>query len=225
MKKQVLFFVFLGFTSIFLGQIHAVGISLGGTNYVGDVGSDVYFYPRNIGGSVFYKYNENPRIVWRITYSFLPISGDDAEALTTYRSNRNYRFENTINELAFGLEYNFFEYDLSSEDTTWTPYFLVELAGFNYTNVKSYSEEDLPIKGNKTSFAIPFGLGFKSKLSSTLVLAFETKFRYTFEDDLDFTTRETPNIILEGTGNDWYLFTGFSVIYTFGRRVCYADGL
>lgn len=226
MKKNILFFVFASFTSILLGQIHEVGISFGGSNYVGDIGANYYVYPNKPAGAIFYKYNWNPRIALKATYSYLPISGNDSDSNTDFRKNRGLPpFSNTINEIALGLEYNFYDYDLSSDDKTWTPYLLLELVGFNYTNVKSHSNPGQIIFGNKTSYAIPFGIGYKSKLYGTLAFAIEAKFRYTLEDDLDYTNSETPNIILEGTGNDWYMFTGFSLIYTFGRPACYAKGL
>ena len=101
-------------------------------------------------------------------------------------------FLNTINELAVGLEYNFYEFDISSDDKTWTPYLLLELVGFNYQNVKSHAASGEIIYGRKTSYAIPFGIGYKSKLYSTLAFAIETKFRYTFEDDLDFSIKNYP---------------------------------
>jgi hypothetical protein len=225
MKNNLFLFVFLSFTSVLLGQIHEVGFSFGGSNYIGDIGSTNYINPNKVAGGLFYKYNKNPRIALRATYSYLPILGNDLKATTTYRRNRALNFSNTINELAVGLEYNFYEFDLSSEDKTWTPYLLLELVGFNYKNVKSHTLSGQIIYGQKTSYAIPFGIGYKSKLYSTLAFAFETKFRYTFEDDLDFISNKTPNINIEGTGNDWYMYTGFSLIYTFGRPACFTNGL
>ncbi|MCL7753814.1 DUF6089 family protein [Polaribacter sp. Z022] len=228
MKHRILFFLFVSFTSLIMGQIHEVGVSLGGTNYVGDIGRNTYIYPNKPAGAAFYKYNWNPRIALRATFSYLPISGNDLDADTSFRKNRTtgaLNFTNDIKELALGLEYNFYDYDLSSDDKTWTPYILLELVGFNYTNVQSYDTSGQIVYGNKTSYALPFGLGFKSKLYGTLAFALEAKFRYTFEDDLDYVSNKSPNINLEGTGNDWYMFTGISVIYTFGRPACYTKGL
>ena len=225
MKNSILFFVLASFTSICLGQIHEVGASLGGSNFVGDIGNNTYFYPNKPAGAVFYKYNWNPKIALRTTFSYLPITGNDADADTKFRKDRGNSFTNTIKELAVGIEYNFYEYDLSSDDKTWTPYLLLELAGFNYSNVSSYTPTGQINYGNKTSYAIPFGIGYKSKLYGTLAFALEAKFRYTFEDDLDFVSKDTPNIKIEGTGNDWYMFTGISLIYTFGRPSCYTKGL
>lgn len=77
----------------------------------------------------------------------------------------------------------------------------------------------------KTSIAIPFGVGFKTKLSGNFAISLETKFRYTFEDDLDFISNNSLDFNTEGNSNDWYMFTGVSLIYTFGRPACYTEGL
>ena len=161
----------------------------------------------------------------RATYSYLPIKANDLDADTDFRRVRRLNFKNTINELAVGLEYNFYEYDLSTPGKTWTPYILLEFAAFNYKYITSEPQPDQYEYNSKNSFAIPFGVGFKSKLSGSFAFALETKFRYTFEDDLDYNNEKIAKLNFGGTGNDWYMFTGFSLIYTFGRPACYTNGL
>jgi hypothetical protein len=205
--------------------MYEAGISIGGSNYVGDIGRTDYMYPNSVAGGVFFKYNWNPRIALRATYSYLPIEADDLDADTDYRIDRGLNFKNAINELAVGLEYNFYEYDISTPGKTWTPYILLELAAFNYSYIASEPQPDQYEFNSKNSFSVPFGIGFKSKLSGSFAFALETKFRYTFEDDLDYTTDKITELDFEGTGNDWYMYTGFSLIYTFGRPACYTNGL
>jgi hypothetical protein len=171
---------------------------------------------------VFFKYNYNPRVALKATFSYLPIAGDDAKAGSSFRNNRGLRFSNTINEIALGLEFNFYEFDISSEDKSWTPYLLVELAAFNYGIIVGETET---VSENKTVLALPIGIGFKSKLIGNLAFSLETKFRYTFEDDLDFISDNNLDFNIEGNSNDWYMYTGVSIIYTFGRPACYTKGL
>jgi hypothetical protein len=225
MKNCILLLILISFSNVTLGQMYEVGISVGGSNYVGDIGRTGYLYPNKIGGAAFFKYNKNPRMALRATYSYLPITANDIDADTDFRRDRGLNFKNTINELAVGLEYNFYEYDLSTPGKTWTPYILLEFAAFNYKYITSEPQPDQYEYNSKNSFAIPFGVGFKSKLSSSLAFALETKFRYTFEDDLDFNNEKIAKLNFGGTGNDWYMFTGFSLIYTFGRPACYTNGL
>ena len=223
MKKQLLAIVFICVTSISWGQIHEIGVFIGGSNYIGDVGKSTYVSPSNIAGSLLYKYNLNPKIALRSTFSYLPIQGDDAKSTNEIRVNRNFNFKNTILELAVGIEYNFFDYDMTSSDQTFTPYILVELAGINYDTVASEITTGQYNLKSKTSYAIPIGLGFKTKLADNIGFAFETKIRYTFEDDLDYTTSKIASLNFGGNSNDWYVFTGFSLVYAFGRPSCYAE--
>jgi hypothetical protein len=216
-----------------MSQVYELGVSLGGTNYVGDIGSTKYIQPNQLAGNIFFKYNYNPRIAFKGTYSYLPITASDAGADTPFRTDRNLpSFSNTIHELAMGMEYNFYEYDLSTRAKSWTPYLLIELAAFNYTAIAR--QDDLNGDGviaineylytQKTKFAIPIGIGFKSLLSGAIAFAFESKIRYTFEDDLDKVAGNNRNLKIEGNSNDWYVFTGVSLIYTFGRPSCYTRG-
>jgi hypothetical protein len=225
MKNSILSIVFISFSSIIFGQVYEIGASLGGTNYVGDIGSTNYISPNQLAGALFFKYNYNPRFAFRGTLSILPIRGDDAKADTDLRRNRGSIINNSIIELAAGMEYNFYEYDISSKDKNWTPYILFEFAAFNYSYVKGLDSAGNNVLGKKTSIAVPMGIGFKSKLFGNLAYSLETKFRYTFKDDLDNATNEMLSSKFGGTGNDWYMFSGISLIYTFGRPACYAPGL
>jgi hypothetical protein len=225
MKKCILFVICISFSAISLGQINEIGFFIGGSNYVGDVGRKNYVYPNKLAGSLIYKWNLNPRMAFRGTYSYLPIEGNDKDANTAFKVDRGFKFNNTINEFALGLEYNFYEYDISSSDKSATPYILIELAAFSYKSVQDIASNGGIIYTNKTSYAIPFGVGYKSKLFDALAFAIEVKVRYTFEDDLDYSTGRFPALDFGGNGNDWYTFTGFSLVYTFGRPACYAKGL
>ena len=223
MKKQLLVIVFICISSISWSQINEIGVFIGGSNYVGDVGKTTYIYPNNIAGGLIYKYNLNPRIALRGTLSYIPISGDDLESSNDVRVNRGFNFKNSIKEVAVGIEYNFFEYDMTSIDKIYTPYILLEVAGFAYDSVESEvipGQYDLK---TKISYAIPFGLGFKGKIIDNIGFSIETRVRYTFTDGLDYTTSKIPSLNFGGNSNDWYMFTGISIVYAFGRPACYVE--
>lgn len=225
MKNCLLFILITSFTAISWGQIHEVGVFAGSSNYIGDIGRTNYLYPSKLAGGIIYKWNWNPRIALRGTFSHLPITGDDKNADTDFRVNRNFKFNNVINELALGLEYNFYEYDISSPGKSSTPYILFELAAFKYKSVKTIATNGDILYTDKTSYAVPFGVGYKSILSGGLTFALETKFRYTFEDDLDFSTGRFPALDYGRKGSYWYAFMGITLTYTFGRPPCFTTGL
>lgn len=224
MKRYSIILLCICFSANCFAQINEVGVFLGVSNYVGDIGSTNYLRPKHGGLGLIYKWNLNPRIAFRGTYTYMPIKADDADADNLVRQNRGLSFSNTINEVAVGMEFNFFEYDLSSTDKTYTPYILIEMAAFDYQTVRPspFTSGDFVYTRN-TSLALPIGIGFKSKIYGKLAFAIETRVRYTFKDDLDYSTPEFPQLDYGGTGNDWYMFTGVSLVYTFGRPACYSS--
>jgi len=223
MEKYIKFLLFICFSSNCLSQINEVGFFAGGVNYVGDVGSTNYIQPNDYGGSILYKYNLNPRIALRGTYSHFSLQGNDADSDNRIRQERGVSFKNLVNEFAVGIEYNFYEYNLSSEDKTNTPYILLQVAALDYQTPRLQNSVGRFIFTRNTSVSIPVGLGFKTKVYGKIACAIETTFRYTFTDKLDFTSDKFSELDFGGSSNDWYMFTGVSLVYTFGRPPCYAD--
>ncbi|MGK4566950.1 DUF6089 family protein [Flavobacterium sp. 3HN19-14] len=74
---------------------------------------------------------------------------------------------------------------------------------------------------------IPMAVGVKSNITPHLVLGFEVGARYTFEDDLDGSSPSQdkyPGLKFGNTTNkDWYVFSGFTLTYTFGNSPCYCQ--
>jgi hypothetical protein len=223
MKKIVLIIVFACATTTSNSQINEIGLFFGGSNYIGDVGPEYYINPNNLMGGVIYKWNVNPRISFRGTFTYTKISSDDANATNRERYFRGIHFSNSIKELAVGMEFNYFEYNLDDFRKSQTPYLLIEFAAFNYNIVDS---ETAPMQYNyksKTSFAVPFGIGYKTRLMTDFALALEIRARYTFEDDLDYNNNNISSLQFGNpNSNDWYILTGLSLVYTFGRPPCYA---
>lgn len=221
MKKLILIILFATISSAIQSQTHEVGIFVGGTNYIGDVGRTNYIYPNEVGGGLIYKYNLNPRIALRGTYTYLPVSGNDVNSDNLYRQQRQYKFSNNIHEFALGIEFNFFDYNISNYKTTFTPYILAEIGAFYYTSPLERTSSNTISLTNKMSYSLPLGIGIKGRLDDHFAIALETGVRVTLIDDIDFTTEKINSLNYGGNGNDWYMFTGISVVYSFGRPPCY----
>ncbi len=222
MKKFILFITFISITMTSNAQIHEIGLFAGGSNYIGDIGSENYINPNNLMGGIIYKWNMNPRIAIRGTFTYAKIYSNDADATNEVRRNRGLVFYNSIKEIAVGIEFNYFEYNLDDYKKTYTPYIIVEIAAFNYSALTTTSSGQIQ-KITKTSFALPFGIGYKTKLFGDLAIALELRARYTFEDDLDFNNPDIPSLTFGNpNSNDWYMLTGISLVYSFGRPPCYA---
>lgn len=216
MKKYILILtIFFFSTTTTIAQINELGVFLGGSNYIGDIGSTYYIFPNNYAVGGIYKWNMHPRFSLRATYTYAKVSGDDAKSGNSFREYRNLYFSNSVHEVAAGIEFNFFKYNLSKIGHTNTPYIIVEAAISNY---------DTREKGRTFNYTMPFGLGYKMRLANNVGIALETSFRYTFKDDIDGyypIEDDFGNIINNSSGNDWYVFTGITVVYAFGREGCY----
>jgi hypothetical protein len=70
-------------------------------------------------------------------------------------------------------------------------------------------------------------LGMKSNITNHIILGFEVGARYTFSNELDGSVPdgdfEDQVSIGNTNSNDWYVFTGFTLTYTFGQRPCYCN--
>jgi len=225
MKKNILLIAFICITTTSIAQIHEIGIMAGGSNYIGDIGSEYYINPNSFMGGVIYKWNVNPRISYRGTFTFTQLKADDANATNQARFDRGINFKSNLKELAIGLEFNYFEYNLDDFRKTHTPYILVELAAFNYNIVKRDPKNPSNNKiESKTSFSIPFGVGYKTKIIGDFAIALEVRARYTFENILEDNNNFGISALKIGNPNtnDWYIFSGFNLVYTFGRPPCYS---
>lgn len=228
MKKLILFISFICITSTSKSQINEIGITVGGSNYIGDIGPTYYVNPNNFMGGLIYKWNMNPRIAFRGTFSYAKLTSDDADSNNTGRQLRGLRFTNSVKELAVGMEFNFFEYNISDYRYKSTPYILLKIAAFNYKIVTDEIGPETYNYGSKTSFAIPFGIGYKTLIAGGLTVAFELRATYTFSDAIDYNHYGEGEDRIEAlefgnpNNNDWYVFTGISFTYAFGRPPCYA---
>ncbi|SNR14518.1 type IX secretion system protein PorG [Tenacibaculum jejuense] len=222
MKRYIFTLLLTCFSSISFSQIHEVGFFLGGSNIIGDIGASNYVSPNQIAGGLVYKYNLNPRIAIRGNYNYIPVSAADIDSDNLFRQQRNFSISNTIHELAVGLEFNFFDYNIRIREQSFTPYILAQVAANNYQSPDRQQGTEI-LFTNKFSYAIPVGVGVKGRISDHLAYGLEVAVRLTFDDDLDYTVNDIPVLDFGGNGNDFYTFAGFSIVYTFGRPACYAD--
>ncbi|WP_435261661.1 DUF6089 family protein [Tenacibaculum sp. nBUS_03] len=130
-------------------------------------------------------------------------------------------FSNNIHEFAAGIEFNFYDYNISDLRTSYTPYIFAQVATFNYKSPARLVSTNIIELKNKFSYSAPVGIGIKGLLFNDLAIAFEIGARFTFADDLDYSTPDISTLNFGGNGNDWYVFSGISIVYTFGRPQCY----
>lgn len=202
-------------------QIHEVGVFLGGSNYIGDIGPTTYIAPNEPAFGVLYKWNKSPRHSYRFSYTQSDITSNDLDSEEASRNQRGYLFENNLKELSLGLEFNFFDFNLHELSTKITPYVF---SGVNYFSAKytlTNTKADISVEGRterRKSIAIPMVVGIKSNITPRFVLALETGARYTLTDNIDGSFNQQFGNI---NNNDWYVFSGVTLTYTFGEKPCY----
>ena len=111
-------------------QIHEVGVFLGGSNYIGDIGPTTYVSPNEPAIGVLYKWNKSPRHSYRFSYIQSKITSNDLDSKEVSRYQREYRFENNLKEVSLGLEFNFFDFNLHESSRKISPYVASGLSYF-----------------------------------------------------------------------------------------------
>jgi len=208
-------------------QIHEIGVFAGGSNFIGDVGETTYIKPNEYAFGLLYKWNRSPRHSWRASISRSKLTADDDRSNDPSRQLRDYDFENTVTEIALGLEFDFFEFDLHQLHQQFTPYVHLGLAYTQYEGLFYIGPNETTSDANHGVLSVPFGLGVKTNLTPRLILGFEVTPRYTFADNIDGSFPRNENLQQLRFGNinsnDWYVFSGFTLTYTFGKKPCFCD--
>lgn len=209
-------------------QTYEVGPYLGGSNYIGDVGATSYINPKNIAFGGIFKWNRSKRHSFRLSVIHTSLEADDANSSESRRKQRGYSFSNGLTEASLGLEYTFWEWDLHTHKPQITPYLYTGVTGIYTHNFYVNSENNLSKKGDKYGLSLPMVIGVKGTLTRNLILAVEVGARMAFTDNIDGSNpsefdggNQYPSFGNENT-NDWYMFSGITLTYTFGRKPCYS---
>ncbi|WP_236636736.1 type IX secretion system protein PorG [Sinomicrobium soli] len=208
-------------------QIHELGVFLGGSNFIGDVGKTNYINPNELALGGIYKWNKSSRYSYRAMLSYTKLHADDTDSGDQAREARGYAFSNKILEASLGIEFNFWEFDLHSLHRPFTPYIYAGVAGLNYRMwYLEQSTEQLRPQKRRTTLAFPFGLGVKGEVLPNLILGAEVIVRYSLANDIDGSYPEKEpeagdyRVFGSYNTNDWYVFSGITLTYTFGKRPC-----
>ena len=97
MKRILVLFFCLIFQNVLIAQINEIGVFMGGSNFIGDVGKTNYVAPNKLAIGILYKWNKSPRHSYRISYIQSTISGNDLDSEVRGRVERGYKFKNEIN--------------------------------------------------------------------------------------------------------------------------------
>ena len=221
---RIVFAIFLCAMFGLNAQTYEVGLFAGGANVIGDVGRTNYILPSGpaIGG--LFKWNKSKRYAWRASVIYGSFTADDSKSSKSSREQRGFVIDNSVLEGSVGIEFNFVEYNLHKLGPAFTPYLYTGFTYFRYDFSYFDAQQVQDINQKEGSFAIPMTVGAKYRLNQFLILGAEIGARYTFTDNLDGSNPEGSNFEQFRFGNilsdDWYVFSGITLTYTFGRKPC-----
>lgn len=200
------------------------------------------YLPGSIGA--LYRFNFNPHMGFRASLSYSRAGASDHLSGEQFKIDRNKSFSNTILEGAVLFEYNFKDIN-EAQEFAHSPYIFFGAGLANY-RTRSYDLDNtnriVSTDKRDNSLVLPFGVGYKVRLNYNMVVSLETGFRYTGKDDLDynnpkFSTKMQQAGVTDTTidqfmqsktfgnlsNNDWYVITGLTLTYSFGRPACYCN--
>ena len=247
MVKNITYMTILLIANFSMCQNNEIGMFLGGTNYIGEIGPTTYIDPFKYDGSrlkllnnfgetnysfgIIYRKSFDDRIGLRVQLNYAKIgSSDNWNGSEAYRKQRGKNFENKISgEIGLGIDFNFFEFDLKSEYFESTPYVHTGLNYLRFDALHYPNGINTAVKySNDSTFSIPITVGYKIKPVRDLVVGFEISAKHTFTDNLDGSYPNYENMELysqkafgSNLSQDWYVFTGFTFTYIFGSEPCY----
>lgn len=212
----VIIFVPLGLTA----QQFEVGLLFGASTYQGDIAPTAETFETNdfhpsLG--IFGRYNVNPFVTARVSFSYGKISASDADAEEEWRRERNLSFESKLFEFGLIGEVNILGYQAEGLQKRFSPYLFGGVAVFHFNPETTYQGQlvelqplgtegqgmdGFPKKYKLTEFAIPMGAGVKFAVSDRLNIGLEAGVRKTFTDYLDdlSTTYVSYGQLLHGNG-------------------------
>lgn len=206
-------------------QIHEIGGFIGGSNFIGDVGATNYISPNQLAIGGIYKWNRSPRHSYRVSLIYTELKALDEKSDDPRRVQRDYSFKGKLIEISAGMEFTFFDYDLHSGKRLGTPYLYTGISVANHKNYYFLNGVQTDENTSSWAYGIPMVLGFKSTFTDNLILGVEVGARYTFSDEIDGSVPDDPYRQQYRFGNvnnnDWYMFSGITLTYTFGINPCY----
>ncbi len=215
MKRFVLVLLLLS-TFTLQSQTFEIGLYGGLSYYDGDLAPnrlELYFQTLHPAGGALLRANVAPWLSFRLGYTNMTLSGDDALS----GRNRGLNFETNINEFALSGELNLFQWHLFNTDFFVEPYLYGGAAVFHFSPTAEYERQTYQLQPLGTEgqglpgYEAPYELwqwaalgggGIKLHLDENWILGFEGSGRITFTDHLDDVSGVSIvyQDILEGNG-------------------------
>lgn len=230
MRHFIVFIMCALISQFSFSQIYEIGLYAGGSNLIGDVGSTKYISPNQPAFGGVFKWNRSPRHSYRLSIIHTELNAEDSKSDDPRRIQRDFKYAENLLEIALGMEFTFFDFNLHYDGFKSTPYLFTGISFGKHDN--NYFNNGVQTFENSSSWAIgiPLAVGYKATITDHLLISAEIGARYTFTDELDGSIPDADWLQQQFSfgnlnNNDWYMFTGITLTYTFARKPCYCDFL
>ena len=197
--------IFLLFSQFSISQIYEIGATLGGSNFIGDVGESTFINPTGVinsdsvaNGLMTYgltlKWNRSPRHSYRFSILSSQLSAFDVESNDPRRQERGLSFESDLFELSMGMEFTFLDFNLHEPGTKFTPYMYSGVVYTQYDKQLFENNNITKVESKLNSFGIPLTLGIKYRFLDQLILSAEFSARYMLTDNIDGSFSNDENM-------------------------------
>ncbi len=223
--KHLSWFVFL-FSFSLQGQVHELGLKAGSANMISDIGRDSYIQPDGFFVTGLYRRNVNEWVSYRFEVSYAIMHENDLNSESSGRRLRAWKSNTSVLDAALMLEYNFISLNpYRYPEKTWlTPYLAIGLGGFNsvYSAGSAYAPG---LSGTQFALFLPMAFGLKLSFRNRMKFVWEISPRYSFSDNLEGSVVLDPGPLplTDKLGNDWMIYSGFSITFGWGKLPCYLN--
>jgi hypothetical protein len=204
-----------------------IGLSVGSSQYFGDLNPNPRFNTPNVAASAFVRKNLGGYVARRVagTYTFLAYS-DRYNTDNEFMYRRNLSFNTNVWEGTIQGDFNFFKYLPGSEHHRFTPYITFGIGVFSYNPYTYYQGQKVYLRPLGTegqgsaaypdrkpygSMAVcfPLGVGVKYSVSRMINIGFEVLYRFTTTDYIDdvsktYAPNAQPQYLPNGQPTLWY---------------------
>jgi hypothetical protein len=193
--------------SSFFAQQNQIGIGGGLSYYTGDI-NQIPFASVQENALLFYRF-VTPLQRWnfRANFSYIHISGQDKNAKNSFQNQRNLDFDTRIFQLSALIEFNFLPYATVSNGFNYvcSPYVVLGVSGLYFLprgTIGSgwgnlYQRDTERANFSDLAFALPLGLGVKTKLFNNWGLALEYLIHVPFTAYLDGIQKRGNGVVTD----------------------------
>ena len=226
--RQIIFLALLFYSCSVSAQRYELGIMGGGANMIGDVGSTQYINPNSPAAGILFRWNSSMRYAWRASLIHSNLRAEDQLSSDLYRQSRNYSVTNRLTALSLGLEFNHLKFNLHRFGGQWSPYLFSGVTIYHAHAQRGSVFASVPVSQEEWGLAVPVGVGVKWRPKTYLVFSLESTLHATFTDNLDGSNPKNDKFADLNPGDyfgnpnsqDWFLWTGLTLTYTFGQKPC-----